>query len=1284
MATFWEQFKKPFATAKKTVGSLFTKAKAPTPEGYRPYKSPATETAAQLFGVGKRPSAIKETITAPFKKRKEAVPDGYRPYKSEAVETMAQMFGVGKRPSTIIETLEEPQEAFDRYLRQAQAKRLEKRIAEGKKPASTARFFGEEFGKELAVTTIEIAKNLAKAPFKITKQFKYHPLFYKEDEPKWDLPVLGEITTYGKDFLEREKEFRKMGVDETTANIAAMINVGAEAILDVAIIASWLESGAKAVAKKATPQLQERIAAWKMLGEPKTAGQMNKTWRQMAHQFHPDRIGKVGETTMKAINSSYTILQKGGLPTAKELITARAAKVGQTMLSPISRIMELPRPVYPQVALPEQFLLPERAGYVPVQAYQPLREVKVGLQIRPTPMKPAAGKAPTKTMTELMKAPTKAVSSIQQAKNLGFKVSVSTKGFTTKGFKYKLQKGKDLMYANTEQEITELIQPTKLPEKTMAEVMKPVGAPPTKLPTPKRISPAPEEPPKGLEITERRMRELDSKGITPEEFAPALEAQKRGKIPFPEIIKRSEALTTDINRIATMKPGTIKRAEEVEAYRQTVNGFKREVDKLEQNYLADPTNESNKVLFDKARAVLNRAVVNVEAIRSEMARGLSAARIEDEISRAASNINKIREKLTPEKQIIFDRAIDNISLANPSEVMKLLTEFNKAGVVNKVLEYYKAALLSAPITHIRNTAGNSLFLVFDIPVRALAGGLDSVKAITGKPRTVYTMEAIKELNAGLRAVPDAVTEAMKALRDEFYQYGVRRMTVEAGKRLPAIKGLKGRIIRLPYRALSAMDLFSRTIKTAMETDALAYRLAKQEGLKGTALIERIAEIKLNPPADMVSLISAKADRALFLEELNGVLKGLEGFKNRYPVTQFVIPFYRTPVNLVREAYRLTPARLITAKSDVWLKNPSTRMEEIARMVLGSLLAGTLLWRTLDGSVEITGPAPTKTSEKDLFYRQGKQPYSVKIGNRWYSYREVHPFSDLAFGVYQMGELVNLYKERGKMNAKEVEKQADRIITQTSKFIQDQTFFQGLANFVEAISGGTYNQGVLSAGGNYLAQLFGGFIPNFLYSYQRAADPTIYNTEGFAEEIKKRIPGMQESLLPRRTVFGTPIERTGGFLIQFLSPVKVSEEKRSMVDTELERLQIAVGYPTRTAFSIPLTNYEYDAYLKDSGHRIYERIWDVMQEADYQQTTDYEKQRFIEKIAREAREQSRYALFGENKKLADFKKMFEMQGFNEAQAMKMAEDELKKPRTMAELLVAKTAGTLEDLRSLIAK
>jgi len=45
-------------------------------------------------------------------------------------------------------------------------------------------------------------------------------------------------------------------------------------------------------------------------------------------------------------------------------------------------------------------------------------------------------------------------------------------------------------------------------------------------------------------------------------------------------------------------------------------------------------------------------------------------------------------------------------------------------------------------------------------------------------------------------------------------------------------------------------------------------------------------------------------------------------------------------------------------------------------------------------VEITGQAPTSPTERDQFYREGKQPFSIKIGDKWVSYQQLEPYNQL--------------------------------------------------------------------------------------------------------------------------------------------------------------------------------------------------------------------------------------------------------------------------------------------------
>jgi hypothetical protein len=126
------------------------------------------------------------------------------------------------------------------------------------------------------------------------------------------------------------------------------------------------------------------------LGYPESVEEANTIRKELAKQFHPDKLGG-DERIMAAINDAYKILKESGIPTWKDVIQARAGSVAQRLLSPVGKAFEL---YHPPITLPRP-MLPERAGYVPVEPFKSTIETPMGLSIRPEEWKPL-GEIPKK------------------------------------------------------------------------------------------------------------------------------------------------------------------------------------------------------------------------------------------------------------------------------------------------------------------------------------------------------------------------------------------------------------------------------------------------------------------------------------------------------------------------------------------------------------------------------------------------------------------------------------------------------------------------------------------------------------------------------------------------------------------------------------------------------------------------------------------------------------------------------------------------------------------------
>ncbi len=165
-------------------------------------------------------------------------------------------------------------------------------------------------------------------------------------------------------------------------------------------------------------------------------------------------------------------------------------------------------------------------------------------------------------------------------------------------------------------------------------------------------------------------------------------------------------------------------------------------------------------------------------------------------------------------------------------------------------------------------------------------------------------------------------------------------------KIGVISGKKGRIIRIPTRMLLATDDFNRTAIAVMEVGAMAYRLARAQGMEpGTPEFDRFLKIQVNTPGSLAGRMAAeKAAQLIFANALPGQSSHVDGHeipvegigdligagaaavnafitqdrdslfaKGALALTRVMfLPFQRTPFNIMRRGIRhtLNPISLI--------------------------------------------------------------------------------------------------------------------------------------------------------------------------------------------------------------------------------------------------------------------------------------------------------------------------------------------------------------------------------------
>jgi len=788
-------------------------------------------------------------------------------------------------------------------------------------------------------------------------------------------------------------------------------------------------------------------------------------------------------------------------------------------------------------------------------------------------------------------------------------------------------------------------------------------------------------------ITDRRMKDALELGIDEDVMANVLYSRAGGRLSHAEAENLSKTVRAPLQDLIDKSPQQLGLDRvKFEAYSQEITGyFQNVVKKLKAESLANPKDLTLQDAYKNASRTYLKARAGLEAGITEAGRLVEGSKMIGKNSRVPgvnSRVQQVRNNLVayakknPKYENLpsdFDVALEAIDINNPTEVMKFLTKWNKTSFLRKLSEAQKAFLLSALSTHNTNALGNAIQQVMDVPVRALAGVLDgAVSKVTGRKQEVFPTEALGQIRGAFRSTPAVIENAINGLKNEHFGFELRRTEIEQGTPVPAIKGKLGEIIRLPFRLLQSADLAFRTVKQGAEGEALAIRIANKEGLTGTAYKNRVKELAEHTPADQLDLIDARTERSLMLEDLTGIMKGVEDLKNKYPAMQFVIPFYRTLVNLTREAYRMTPIRMIGQGvgklvpeskggrqitemfSDQWTKNKATKMEEISRQIIGTSIITYFIMKKLSGDIDMTGPAPSNAGDREVFYGQGKLPHSIKIGDKWVEFQRVQPIGQLMQIAGSIANSIDAYKNTGQLNSQDVANESAKALGDIGSMVFTQSPFTGVSDLFDLMKGGKYNEGYAKAGNRYLGQLIGTFIPNILRRTTVAMDPIVYEKRDIRSQLQSRIPGLQKNLTPKRDLFGEIVRQGGTSAERFASPIRTSDVKANKLYEEFDTIGYTPSVPGRKVFSQELSTDAYETLQKYYGPRLRDELWKITESPGYKNLNDAQKDKILSKTSSTVLQLAREKLFPIYAQKDAQRKMWIQQGYTG----KQIEDALK--------------------------
>lgn len=673
-------------------------------------------------------------------------------------------------------------------------------------------------------------------------------------------------------------------------------------------------------------------------------------------------------------------------------------------------------------------------------------------------------------------------------------------------------------------------------------------------------------------------------GANPEQVQMA----RRGVRPDAQVLADARTLTEEMGGDFAQlqrrwKPGEAWNAEEVLAIRGTLRaktGAVMEAAKVVQTEGSAASHAKLLVALEEQARV--QGVVH--GVTAEAGRALRSFRQEAFEPATASNAQKMEELLRrvgigksrfgyTTKEVLGEIAGDLAALDvdNPVAVNDFIRNVVKPGRGDYINELYINSLLSGPKTHIINAISNTINTLMSPLERGVAAGVESVLApLQRRAPERFFAEVPADVFGAFSGIQEGSRTALYTLRNGISPGQASKWEFQR----TAFRGKLGRIIRAPTTTLEAADNLNYSINYRAALNALALRRARGAGLRGQPVAERMADLLANPPADLLRSAAETAEYRLFRNDPGAFANWIMQGRERFPILRFVIPFIKTPANLLKYGLARSPAGFFnpSLRRNLMAKNPEAA-DQIARAMIGSVLAASVA--VLFGQGKITGQVPKDAAARDRFYREGKMAYSVRIGDQWVQYQRLEAFNQ---PLSQVATVVDAINARDK-TANEKVAVAIQTLVQN---LGSQNYMAGLNNVVQAIEDPD------RYGSNFLSRFAASAVPHssLLRSGAQVADPTFRRPRTFTETLAAGLPGASKTVPPIITAFGEESQRG---LTRALSPIQVSPAQQSRVDAGLERLGMEVGFVGKTIKGVELTREEQEEYQRLAGQETYKAL-----------------------------------------------------------------------------------------------
>ena len=526
-----------------------------------------------------------------------------------------------------------------------------------------------------------------------------------------------------------------------------------------------------------------------------------------------------------------------------------------------------------------------------------------------------------------------------------------------------------------------------------------------------------------------------------------------------------------------------------------------------------------------------------------------------------NDLNKARGKKAPQIEIndalaqgLLDAKTDADANAAMDAIYDDVANQIPATFGDRLNAWRYFAMLGNPRTHIRNVIGN---IVYQIPTRVsnkISATLQKALPQEKRTRSVTRNRAAKDFaksdyeNMKNVISGDAYTSEMTEVQ--------RRQRLYP-KPIQAIMDLNS-------KALDAEDqLFKRTTYINSMADFLTARGADVNNIDPNLLEQ----------ARTHAIEDAK--RATF-QDASALADAIGRIENKNKATKLVIggllPFKRTPINIAKRGFELSPLGLIKGitvdlnKVRKGTMNATEAIDNISQGLTGTSLA--VLGYFLASNGILSASSPENDKERNFDAAQGSQEYALNIGPYSYTIDWAAP---AALPMFVGAEFYNALTAKYD-DEEQAFKQATDALSRLFEPMINMTMLSGISSTIQSA---TYSQTnpLFAIAGNIAQNYAGQVVPTLAGQVARTIDDTRRTTyanedswvpnsiQTFLQRQANKIPGLSQNQPAYTDVWGRPDTTENGWLRafeNFLSPGYIGNRNSSDAENALRELYNATG------------------------------------------------------------------------------------------------------------------------------